>query len=391
MDVIQNEMPIVIDGILEGEFERRVSIQERVRVLPPLHWQGIDIYILDESSQMYTGSFKAFTALTCISDCLRKGIEEICFVSGANTGMALAAYANRLGIGTHFFIPVSNTWKLDTRYVGSPLSSVYAVEDPASTKAICNEFAAKTDIPLMPERDHHLIAGRKRGAIIFSLIRSGLKFDWFAQTVCAGFGPIGIYDFLLSFKEQDPAFEVPKFLGVQQLGNCALVRYLLSRKMEFVAGTVGPSGQLIEEIMYDRHPETYGTFPLVEHVIRASNGAMVTITNNELANSLINTEKKHLVHEHLECYNTRLQTMVRNRGIIEIVQKAGFMAIAGVMEAVRARFITEGQKVLCSFGAGASAGNFQPLPQDHILWIKKPYTLCLQDLVTAVKRGREVR
>lgn len=368
--------------------DHSAPIQEQTRLLPPVHFQGVDIYILDESSQMYTGSFKALTASECISDCLRKGIKEICFTSGANTGMALAAYASKMGVQSHFFIPAGNTWKLDFRYVGSPLCSIYAVKDSAKTKELCEKFAQRTGIPLMPKPEHRLKAAHRRGAFIASLIHEGLKPNWFAQTICAGFGPIGIYDFLLNHRNPNPSFLIPRFLGVQQSGNCSLAGYLQSKSPEFQVVGSNHDGSLIEEGIYDRHAVTYGTFPSMERVLRVSDGAVITVTEDEFTSTLMNVEAEHLILEHLKCNGVVLARERKNGKTSEIVQKAGLLAIAGVMKGVRVGLIPKGEKVLCSFSGGATVGTFQPLPDDHIFRLDMPSETSLSNLIKSVNKKR---
>ena len=378
--------PVEIDAV-----KARVgspSIQEQARLLPPLHFEGVDIYILDESSQMYTGSFKALTALECITDCLRKGIKEISFTSGANTGMALAAYASKMGVQSHFFIPSGNTWKLECRYAGGPLSSIYAVKDSERTKRLCEEFARRTGIPLMPKPEHRLKAAHRRGAFIASLIHEGLKPNWFAQTICAGFGPIGIYDFLLNYRKPNRSLLIPRFLGVQQSGNCSLAKYLQYRNPEFQVVDSNHDRSLIEEAIYDRHPETYGTFPSMEGVLRMSLGAVITVTENEFMSSLMDVKAGSLILQHLKCNCVVLARAAKNGEASEIVQKAGLLAILGVVKAVRIGLIPKGEKVLCSFSGGATVDAFQPLPDDYILTLGTPYQTSLGNLANSVNKKR---
>ena len=267
------ESPITIESRLKAI--EPFSIQEQIRLIPPLHFNGVKVFILDESSGMHTGSFKALDASVCIGDCIRKGINEICFTSGANTGMALTAYGNQVGIKTHFFIPASNGWKLDSRYVKSPLSYIYAVEDSDLVKELCKGFSNATNIPLMPLREHRHQGSRRRGAYIATLIEEGFHTDWFVQTVCAGFGPIGIYDYLYELQLLNKLKTLPKFLAVQQSGNNAMTKWLSPRLGESRILNTRGNGALIEATMYDKHPETYETFDEMEKVFQLSAGAII--------------------------------------------------------------------------------------------------------------------
>jgi len=381
---IRDEMTSVAASEEDG-YINRVSIREQVRLLPPLRWHGVAITILDESSFMHTGSFKALTALHCVADCLRQGIREISFTSGANTGMALAAYANRLGIKTHFFLPTSNIWKLDRRYVGDPLSRVYAVTDPTTVKEVCQGFAAKTGIPLMPKLEHHRAAALRRGACIASLITEGLDVDWFAQTVCAGFGPTGIYQSFFDRNRLDSKFSIPRLLAVQQAGNCALARHL-QRNPSYVPVIDGErSDGLIESTMYDPHPETYGTFPEMERTLHGSDGAVAVVSRAEFLETLGLAANGLSMIVHLRQNGIRLRQARRN-GTTDIADKAGLLTVTGVLKAVRAGLIAEGATVLCSFSGGAGDGGFQALPTDRIIVIQRPFDAALDAVVNSLNK-----
>lgn len=389
IDVANSATLALVNTVSVSHFNNHISIKENIRLIPPFHFRGVDIYVLDESSQMYTGSFKALTAVECINYCLQNGFKEICFTSGANTGMALAAYANKYYIKSHFFIPLKNLWKLNFCFLNSPLSAVYAVKDAAETKKACAEFSKKYNIPLMPKKLHRFNAAKKRGVIIASLIDKGYQVDWFAQTVCAGFGPIGIYDFLSSQKKNDHKFQMPRFLGIQQSANYSLTRYLQSENQKWGIVFDQSSTQPIEEAIYDQHPETYGTFPLMKDVIKMSNGVMITLSNNSTINKIIDVKAKHKIHKHLENHGINLTVVTRDKRGPEFVQKAGLLAIAGVMEAVNIGLIAQGQKILCSFSGGATAEPHSPIPDEYVFQLDKPYDVNFEEMVKCF-RNRKV-
>lgn len=345
-----------IESTVEAGHVRAASVQEKVRLLEPLKRDGSTIHILDESSEMHTRSFKAVTALMCVADCLRRGIDSICFSSGANTGMALTSYANRVGIRTHFFIPSQNLSKLDPRCVDSPLSHIHPVEDPSQTKWMCDRFACETGMSLMPENKHWLDAARLRGAAIERLMEECAPCDWLAQTVCAGFGPIGIYDYLVQQHEKGCLKVLPRFLAVQQSANCALGRHLQSRLGPTKVVLAEDDNRPIEEIMYDFHPETYGTFADMESVLRTTDGLLLVLGYTEYNRLFVSGRDGTQVLEHLERCGVEIAMRPGKNEPRELMQKAGLIAILGAMKAARIGLLPKRSSVLCAFGAGAAAG-----------------------------------
>lgn len=390
LNIFFDEKPVLCQNPVDSEQVEFASfkLSEQVRLLPPMELDGVHIYILDESSKMFTGSFKAFDAFACISECIQKGIQEICFTSGANTGIALTAYANKVGMTTHFFVPYDNIWKLDKRYVCLKLSNIYSVKDARMTKNLCEKFSHETNIPLVPKMEHRRRAAHRRGAFIVSLIEDGLKADWFAQTVCAGFGPIGIYDFLLSQREQGILKSIPRLLAIQQSGNCALAQYLKSRIGSSRVMISKIDEELIEETMYDKHPETYGTFNEMEHVIRQCNGVVVMVTKKEFENAFRTNGQGRQILDHLEQCGIRLATAMRNGTGLEFVQKSGLLAIIGVLKAVEFGFLPKDQKVLCSFSGGATIGTFQQMPADYAIKLSEPYDRSLGKIIESTNQRR---
>lgn len=367
---------------------RKVSIREQACLLPPLCIGGVAIYIIDESSRMHTNSFKALTAVECIADCCRQDVSEICCASGANTGMALAAYGARAGIRTHVFMPTANTWKLDGRHVGHDLCTVYGVDEPAMVKSLCDEFGRRTSMPITPTRAQRLRADHRRGALLILLMNEGLKVDWFAQAVSAGFGPIGIYDYVRRDGTTGLRHPVPRLLAVQQAANCVLAEHLRSRHPEVVIESADPDGGLIVDTMYDRHPETYGTFPAMERLLLDTQGAMVTVSQKEFMREFMDDEAGKIVSAHLRSCGVKLVPVPDSSGQPRFRDNAGLLAIAGVVKAARSGRILPGEVVLCSFSGGASSEDFEPLPETRIQRLPAGGVSAMDALIQSVRDRR---
>ena len=363
-------------------------VRTGVRLLGPFLQRAVLLYVLDESSRMATGSFKDFDAVECLADCLSEGITEICVCSGANTGMAVAAHADTHGIRTHLFFPAQNLSKLDARHVLSGTCRLYAVEHAADTKELCKEFASRLDIPLVPRAEQRRRAARRRGRLMQELWHDKPGPDWFAQSVCAGFGPIGVYEFFTEQGGLGQDGRLPRFLAVQQATNSPLAAHLLESGCVTQASLGAATGTDIEPVMYDRYPETYGTFTAMETVMERSRGAVVTLNQAEYGEFVCEPPGHGMLARLQHLGLSRAFGYDNERDGKRPVQKAGVMAMAGVHKAIRNGIVQRDEIVLCSFSGGGANGRFIPVKERDTVWLTGSLEHSLAVAVTAAQTWR---
>ena len=171
---------------------KRTSIREGARIFPLLTYQGVAIFILDETSLMHTKTLKSIDGCITIARCKLNGHERVVFESGGNTGTALTQYGIRAGLETVMFIPEENLPLLNSRIFESGKAHLFSVKKPGLVKKAARFFVAQNGFRHIPERDWRYEASMFRGSFILEHLLKKDKFDWFTQTVSAAFGPIGI-------------------------------------------------------------------------------------------------------------------------------------------------------------------------------------------------------
>ncbi|MBW2276811.1 MAG: pyridoxal-phosphate dependent enzyme [Deltaproteobacteria bacterium] len=358
--VIRRYAPALYHGWLDDDVVTSCSRREGLRLLELASVSGVRIYLLDESSCMTTGTYKSLDGCVTTSASLQSGARQLVFSSGANTGSALTAYANRVGIETFFFCPASTLHKVDARLLAPEQAHFIAVEGPdARVKEAASHFAEAIGAPLVPTVEWRLAAAGSRGMFIAELIKEqAFRFTWMSQAVCAAFGPIGLYRVLYELVRQGELDRgaVPRFLGIQQAGLAPLVEaWSEGRSQLDESPTRSWCEPPIEPSLYNANPTI--TYPRLFDVLQTTGGDMAAVTRDEF-------DREHARFlAFLKAVGVNL-TMTSAEDDAAPVEKAGLLCGVGTLRAIAKGRIRSGESVLCSLSGGVLPSIPQPVAPD---------------------------
>ena len=330
----------------------RCSLREGARLFPLLTYAGVDVFVLDESSAMHTGTLKSIDGCVTSAACLAHGFRRIVFETGGNTGNALTVYGRHAGLETFCVVPEENLTLLDRDVFDDEQAHLIAVRDPAMVRPVAERLAARFDVARVPRVDWRIVASRFRGCFILEHLQQDGAFSHLVQTISAGFGPIGIYDVL----ERHGA-TLPTFVGVQQAGNCAMFRARQTGSRDLAPIPVASTAALLSPVMYDAHPGTYGTYDALANLLDRTGGHITTIDHAEFDRAFGEHDGgRHVMSRLAE------QGFAVGRRDGRIIDKTGLMAIAGTLKQIDAGMIPHGSRVLCAMtsGAGTADGLARP-------------------------------
>ncbi len=353
------------------------SLREGARILPLGEWRGVALWVADESSRMATGTYKSLDGCVTTALCRSLGLDAMVFSSGANAGVALTRYGARAGLATYFFCPVSTLYKLDAELFDPPSAHLIAVEGhDRRVKQAAQAMADWLDLPVVPQLDWRLLAASLRGLFLAERLRDGEQFDWLSQSVCAGYGPLGIYRVmhdLVAGGTIDHS-SVPRFLGVQQVGLSPIAdawQAGLDALPEPTDNSARPAP--IEPTLYNMHPAA--TYPQLAATLRDTRGAMQAVTRGDF-DRLIETYVAMLRDAGVE------PTTFMRDGRMEYLERAGLMGGVGTLRAIEQGVIEPGQRVLCSLTGGAGAAPTSMAQPAHVITESRS----LDDQINALRR-----
>ncbi len=325
---------------------RKTSLREGTRIFRLLRYKGVDVHIFDETSLMHTRTLKSIDGCITIARCRFYGHHRVFFESGGNTGTALTEYGHRAGLETFLFIPEDNLPLLNSRTFRSRKAHLITVKEPGMVKKVSGFLENLDGLQRIPRVSWRYEASMFRGMFILEHMLSNQRFDWISQTISAAFGPIGIYRVMNSFKNEIGG--IPKFLGIQQEGNCPMYKAWRTKK-DFEPVEVKSTRQLLTKVMYDDKPYTYGTYMYLKEILSHSAGDLATINRSEFMDLLgHNFDQKNVLD------------LLRDKGIEitvsggEVVEKTGLIALAGTLKAIDNNIILKGSRVLCCLTSGIS-------------------------------------
>lgn len=324
-----------------------VSLGEGARVLPLGEHDDVELWVADESSGMASGTYKALDACLTVAMVEGQGVRRVVTSSGGNLGRALARYCHARGIEAFCFQPRTTGYKLDASMLveGGGVHVVSADLPEPEIKALARRFAARFGLLHVPALPWRLAASATRALFILEAVQDGPRpVQWIAQALCAGYGPVGIYDCFARLVDAGllAPERVPRLLGVQQLANAPMVRAWSEGARE-----IGERHRRSHEGAY-LEPGLYNTDPgpnytrLLEHLERFG-GALVAIDARDYA-------------RHAERVVQRLADagieLARRPGSHEVLEKAGLLAAVGLYEAIDRGHVAAGERALTLLTGG---------------------------------------
>lgn len=355
--IVLRYAPALFDGMLTTNDLLGTSRQEGARVLDLGSWRGVSLLLLDESSLMASGTYKSLDGCLATALCLKQGIRRVVFSSGANAGAALSLYGAPSGLESHFFCPANNLNKLDGALFERPTAHLIAVEgSDRRVKQAARLQSERTGAPVIPKLEWRILSAGCRGLFLAEQIRRhARKFDWLVQSVCAGYGPLGIYNVfsqLVACGDLDKT-KVPKFMAVQQGGLCPIVN-----AWEQGRETLPPLTDTdwhekpIEPALYNVHPDQ--TYPELYRTLQTWGGGALAVNQSEF---------ERLAPDFLACVERAGLEFTRVNG--QIVERAGLLAGTGALKGIAEGHIPPGATVLCALTGGAGPAPSRPAVPEH--------------------------
>ncbi len=342
------------------DLQEHTSIAEGLRIFALGTYHGVQIDILDETSLMHTRTIKSIDGCVSIAHCLLRDYRSVVFESGGNTGVALTDYAARAGLTTHCFVPAHNLPVLEGGVFEAPDAHLIAVEDPRDVKGSAREFATLHHLPLVPQVGWRFHASMFVGCFLVEQLTGGPGYDYLAQTISAAFGPIGIYRIL--FEHVARVGRLPRFLGVQQEQNCAMVRAWRAAFGEGAPATTAAStAPLLARVAFDREPHTHGTSDDLHTLLRASGGDLVTVNHSEFERALQCGIGAPDLLRGLAAHGVTIATADG-----AVLEKTGLLGLAGTLKEIDSGRIVPGARVLVCLTGGTALPQRPAVPDSYI-------------------------
>lgn len=334
---------------------QRTSIREGARIFPLLTYQGVEIFILDETSCMHTKTLKSIDGCITTARCKLNGYERVVFESGGNTGTALTRYGTRAGLETFMLIPEENLSLLNSQIFGSKKAHLFSVANPNLVKQAARLLGTQNGLRHIPEKEWRYEASMFRGVFLLEYLLKEVRFDWLSQTISAAFGPIGIYTVLNHFSQE--IGNLPRFLGIQQEANCPMFKAWKSK------GSTGPgeitsTSPLLSKVMYDVKPQTHGTYEDLRNILIATGGDLTTVNYQELNDFLEMSFDGKNILERLKEHGIEI-TLKGG----EVIEKTGLISLAGASKEIARGRIARGSKILCALTSGISEADGKAEPE----------------------------
>jgi len=346
----------------DNEFKeclKKTSIREGARIFPLMTYNGVAIYILDETSLMHTKTLKSIDGCVSIAHCKLRGYDRVVFESGGNTGTAFTEYGQRAGLETFLFLPKDNIHLLYGKLFEADNSHLISVEDAGLVKKAAHLFSKSNGITHIPEALWRYQASMFRGFFILEYLLHKENFDWITQTISAAFGPVGIYRVFREFKEELGA--PLRFLGIQQKANCPMYTAWKSNKMIPEPTEIGSTERLLTRVMYDTQPHSYGSFDELVGILNDTKGDLTTVDHPEFYGLL---ERDFNGKSILQLLNDNGIEITVSDG--EVVEKTGLISLAGTLKEIDNGNIVRGSKVLCCLTSGITRADGRAEPEYEI-------------------------
>jgi threonine synthase len=301
--------------------------------------RGVEILVADETQAMCTGTYKALDACVTAAALGRAGVRRVVASSGGNLSAALGAYLQRADIEALLFQPLSTLYKQDRRFFGGSSRLVCADLPEPQIKSLARAVARAYAIEHIPDVRLRMAASAARALFLVEAMAGELgSIDFITQTVCAGFGPAGIYGCFAALRQRGllRAAVVPRLLAFQQAANAPMVRAWQAGDRELAAAYVHPDpGRYIEPGLYNTNPAR--DYARLAALMRRFGGDLRAIDDAAYG------AHAAAVRRDLAAAGAPLSTLP---GTDEVVEKTGLLTGVGIYQAIDDGALQPGERVL---------------------------------------------
>ncbi|MDC0723718.1 pyridoxal-phosphate dependent enzyme [Nannocystis bainbridge] len=315
-----------------------------------------EVIVCDESSRMFTGTYKALDACLSLALLRRAKVTRVVASSGGNLSAALAAYATRAGIEAFLFQPRRTLYKQRADHFGAGVHLIAVDLPEPEIKQIARSFAERFGMAHVPDVRWRMAASAVRAMFVLESAAALGRIDCLAQTVCAGFGPAGIYQCFAALRRAGllRRSEVPRFLGFQQEANAPIVRAWQAGEPTLGREHVRPEpDRYLEPGLYNTDPSR--EYARLAALLREVGGEMLALSEEDVA-------------RHGGPLLARMQAagfeFSRLPGSDEVVEKTGLLTGVGVLKAIAEGQVTPGERAMLMLTGGVRelAGSAPPSP-----------------------------
>ncbi|MDC0668086.1 pyridoxal-phosphate dependent enzyme [Nannocystis radixulma] len=316
-----------------------------------------EVIVCDESSRMFTGTYKALDACVSLALLRRAKVSRLVASSGGNLCAALAAYASQLGIEAFLFQPTRTLYKQRSDHFGAGVHLIAVDLPEPEVKQLARAFATRFGVAHVPDIRWRLAASAVRAMFVLETTADEIgAVDYLAQTVCAGFGPAGIYQCFAALRRQGllRRSQVPRFLGFQQEANAPMVRAWQAGEPALAREHVRPEpSRYLEPGLYNTEPAR--EYARLAALLREVGGDMLALSDDDFG--------RHGA-EVLAQMRAAGFEFSKLPGSDEVVEKTGLLTGVGLFKAIDDGRVAAGERALCMLTGGVRelAGSKPPTP-----------------------------
>ncbi|MCB9706219.1 MAG: pyridoxal-phosphate dependent enzyme [Myxococcales bacterium] len=319
---------------------------------------GVEIFVADETTAMCTGTYKALDACVTTAALRRAGVRQVVASSGGNLSAALGAYCQHAGIEALLFQPVSTLFKQDRRFFGGCAHLIGVDLPEPEVKSLARAVARAHAIAHIPDVRLRTAASAARAMFLLEAIEGAIgAVDFLTQTVCAGFGPAGIYTCFAALRERGllRASAIPRLITFQQAANSPMVRAWQAGERELSRTHIAPVPErYIEPGLYNTNPGR--DYDRLAGLMRTFGGDMLALADVDY------DAHADAVRAALADAGIALSTLP---GSDEVLEKTGLLTGVGIYRAIDAGLLQPGERVIYMLTGGRRdlEADDAPLPE----------------------------
>jgi len=329
---------------------------------------------------METGTYKDLDACLTVAIALANGVERLVLSSGGNLGYSLARYASNVGLEVIAFQPATTLYKLDPSVYASDKVRLISVDLPErDVKDLALRFAEHYALLQVPDPRWRFAASSARAMFLLeNVLHLEADVPHLAQTVCAGYGPVGIFKCFSALAAEGLIQDnrIPSFLGFQQHANAPMVKAWREGRREISPAHVNAKpDSYLEPGLYNTNPGH--NYTRLFNLIKYYGGDLVDIDANDY------DEYGGEVVSMLEQVGVRLTELPSG----DYLEKTGILTGVGILKAIDAGRISAGQGVVFLLTGGVRRLSEMPTaavsPSLHIdasksidEWVRETGEMC---------------
>jgi len=305
----------------------------------PLEYHGVNLFLLDLTTNSATGTFKDWVAGYTVAHCIQHNIPGFVTQSSGNFANSIAHFANKFGIKVTILYPRLSRYKIISEgHSDQYIKFIEVDKAEKEIKALTEELCAYLSLPWLPAFEHQVESNKIRAHFVqeYSSLKH-IHFDYMSQALSSGFGIFGFYRGVCE-TEYFRINNSPAFIGIQQSMVPPFYRYIYN------SNGYEPDREMIEPTLFRSAPPV-SFLEEMKNIVETSDGCIDLLYPEEF--DLYLPVAESLFHER-EIEITRIGG--------KIVEKSGLIALIGALKLIDSARIRIGSNVLVSVTGGTANG-----------------------------------